>query len=116
MRISDWSSDVCSSDLFDDEQRPLDPAHLAQRGGKIVLARIGGELAQDAARRDLSSAHGGGAAEQIGPVGNDQRLTRLAAHQRAQFARRRGRRSEEHTSELQSLMRISYAVFCLKKK
>src|SRR3546814_6274097 len=46
---------------------------------------------QDAARRDLSSAHGGGAAEQIGPVGNDQRLTRLAAHQRAQFARRRGR-------------------------
>src|SRR3546814_8831221 len=93
----------------------------------------------------------------IGPVGNDQRLTRLAAHQRAQFARRRGRvehvpsfgwevadaqykavaehradpeqmigepasvgvllfdpsRSEEHTSELQSLMRISYAVFCL---
>src|SRR3546814_9675501 len=67
---------------FDDEQRPLDPAHLAQRGGKIVLARIGGELAQDAARRDLSSAHGGGAAEQIGPVGNDKRLTRLAAQTR----------------------------------
>src|SRR3546814_9129756 len=76
---------------FDDEQRPLDTAHLAQRGGKIVLARIGGELAQDAARRDMSSAHGGGAAEQIGPVGNDQRITRLAAHQRAQFARSRGR-------------------------
>src|SRR3546814_6146765 len=35
---------------------------------------------------------------------------------RASAARRRGRRSEEHTSELQTLMRISYAVFCLKKK
>src|SRR3546814_5386100 len=81
---------------FDDEQRPLDPAHLAQRGGKIVLARIGGELAQDAARRDLSSAHGGGAAEQIGPVGNDQRLTRLAAHQRAQLDRKSTRLNSSH--------------------
>src|SRR3546814_16791593 len=46
---------------------------------------------QDAARRDLPRAHGGGAAEQVGPVGNDQRLTNLAAHQRAQLARRGGR-------------------------
>src|SRR3546814_9269616 len=40
---------------------------------------------------------------------------KLAGHY-AEFARNRARRSEEHTSELQSLMRISYAVFCLKKK
>src|SRR3546814_20459474 len=45
---------ACVDYPFDDEQRPLDPAHLAQRGGTIVLARIGGELAQDAARRALS--------------------------------------------------------------
>src|SRR3546814_16330505 len=76
---------------FDDAQRPLDPAHLAQRGGKIVLARIGCELAPAAARRDLSSAHGGGAAEQIGPVGNDQRLPPLAAPQRPQTPPRPGR-------------------------
>src|SRR3546814_9916744 len=43
------------------------------------------------------------------------RLIRLAAREQRR-AHRRSRRSEEHTSELQSLMRISYAVFCLKKK
>src|SRR3546814_3601360 len=54
--------------------------------------------------------------------GADQILSRrrvdggLAAHRRIHLRRERGRRSEEHTSELQSLMRISYAVFCLKKK
>src|SRR3546814_2383865 len=49
-----------------------------------------------------------------GPVGNRRRVAALADAGRA---RRRDRdRSEEHTSELQSLMRISYAVFCLKKK
>lgn len=53
---------------FDDEQRPLDPTNLAQCGCQIVLARIGGELAQDAARRNLPRAHGGRAAEQVGPV------------------------------------------------
>src|SRR3546814_6399307 len=49
--------------------------------------------------------------------GVPQNLDRPAAHCRAQARRRCSeRRSEEHTSELQSLMRISYAVFCLKKK
>ena len=61
-------------DPFDDEQRALDPADLAQGRGQVVLARIGGELAQDTARRDLAGAHGGGAAEQVGPIGDDQRL------------------------------------------
>src|SRR3546814_2684297 len=51
--------------------------------------------------------------------GGDRGLPHLyprAAVDHGQYRGRRGRRSEEHTSELQSLMRISYAVFCLKKK
>src|SRR3546814_3916353 len=49
-------------------------------------------------------------------VDDQQRVGDLGAHDRQQRERRFGARSEEHTSELQSLMRISYAVFCLKKK
>lgn len=75
-------------DPVDDEQSPLDPADLAQRGGQIVLAWTGGELAQDAAWRDLPGAHCGDAAEQIGPVGDDQRVAQLAAHQWPQLAGR----------------------------
>src|SRR3546814_10518781 len=89
MRISDWSSDVCSSDLGPrygqgcrserDRSR-----HLVARDrrpaviGDLLLAKPGFRLEHDLGMHDL--------------------------------------RSEEHTSELQSLMRISYAVFCLKKK
>src|SRR3546814_4358618 len=51
------------------------------------------------------------AAEHMG-----ERLSRADEWFRAQRRKRRASRSEEHTSELQSLMRISYAVFCLKKK
>src|SRR3546814_2031251 len=58
-------------------------------------------LARDAAR---GRARGGKADDRIG------------GDRRDDAARRLGQRSEEHTSELQSLMRISYAVFCLKKK
>src|SRR3546814_7857722 len=69
MRISDWSSDVCSSDL------PTHPAQISFKQEPLGFRRQG-----------------------ISPC-----LSLLM-------------RSEEHTSELQSLMRISYAVFCLKKK
>src|SRR3546814_6254504 len=101
MRISDWSSDVCSSDLtvsgsrqkqaiiLEDEQR------VARRGGlakQMFLAEV------DAACADRCEAPGIG-----GPYRAEKGHPRVA-------------RSEEHTSELQSLMRISYAVFCLKKK
>src|SRR3546814_1456364 len=96
MRISDWSSDVCSSDL---------PDPRAGNGGKQSAGGVGPD--RYSCRRD--SHH---------PVRLSQR--RAALHLRA-AADREGRsasaaRSEEHTSELQSLMRISYAVFCLKKK
>src|SRR3546814_2105230 len=82
MRISDWSSDVCSSDLDDVDARDDDLAVLRQ-----ALRHFAG-LALVLAGQD------------------DNRVALLdLCH-----------RSEEHTSELQSLMRISYAVFCLKKK
>src|SRR3546814_981002 len=95
MRISDWSSDVCSSDLLDQEPgectRPGDASD--QEGQPVVL-------------RDE------------GPHWRGHRLG-FGAHGDHDAGERGGRdanRSEEHTSELQSLMRISYAVFCLKKK
>src|SRR3546814_6765972 len=100
MRISDWSSDVCSSDL---DVGLFDPEFGEHRGGIVGHAFIA-EFAFDPARAALAAridrdhrARGG--------EGRDQRHHRIARHER----------SEEHTSELQSLMRISYAVFCLKK-
>src|SRR3546814_4374113 len=101
MRISDWSSDVCSSDL-------------AEGTGSGAARRTGRETAHwRCADADMADACVG-----------DPNLTARGAKQLHQCIARRDRssagtgmaRSEEHTSELQSLMRISYAVFCLKKK
>src|SRR3546814_2950791 len=97
MRISDWSSDVCSSDLRG-LKLLLDfvPNHSSDRHPWFVESRS----SRDNPRRDWyiwrDPAPGGG------PPNN--------------WISDFGGRSEEHTSELQSLMRISYAVFCLKKK
>src|SRR3546814_1860135 len=105
MRISDWSSDVCSSDL----RLALRLFEIEPRGIELFLQLLG------VAQLVLLGLPGGG-----------QR--RRLFFQVGQFLLQpvepvlRGRvglflqRSEEHTSELQSLMRISYAVFCLKKK
>src|SRR3546814_8062640 len=92
MRSSDWSSDVCSSDL-----RGVDPAAR----GEERLQRVGvvWRLARLAIAVDERQQRAGERR-----VGLDREFGRQP------------RRSEEHTSELQSLMRISYAVFCLKKK
>src|SRR3546814_1516176 len=134
MRISDWSSDVCSSDLAADQgqalvegvdyrpgrarrsrgargespsgERPENAVQLSEQGA--LWHRLG----LDGCRRSLlfggSPIYARSAAVRPAagrePAGPDQ------ARQHAQ------RRSEEHTSELQSLMRTSYAVFCLKKK
>src|SRR3546814_6376632 len=112
MRISDWSSDVCSSDLdlavlqADAEValRTRDAADVALRVDAPDHLHHGAQHEGDAERGD----HGedGAAPAQVlveQPV---------HAHRDAGCGRHR---SEEHTSELQSLMRISYAVFCLKK-
>src|SRR3546814_930040 len=100
MRISDWSSDVCSSDLRDVLARHLGGAK------RHDLGRFGALDGQVRARRDrqprgvlMRGDIGGGDRDfAVGGVGADEE------------------RSEEHTSELPSLMRTSYAVFCLKKK
>src|SRR3546814_10123337 len=117
MRISDWSSDVCSSDLGAHRQR------RQHRG--IPLGRglpYGRELpsTRHSGRRLQHRRHAGVVATSRGGLGVG-RNNRLCAEFPGQV-QQEGRpspdpaRSEEHTSELQSLMRISYAVFCLKKK
>src|SRR3546814_5724019 len=130
MRISDWSSDVCSSDLADavaevgDGVEPgqilllqeIDGIGFALRKQRdedvgtryLVLAR---RLdVQDRALDDaLETAGGAGVAVPLDLQAVEFGVE-IMDHRRLQF------RSEEHTSELQSLMRISYADFCLKKK
>src|SRR3546814_1943292 len=93
MRISDWSSDVCSSDLSD-------PARCGQCD--ICLDPPAAEDATEAAQKALA------AVQRLGQrFGRNRVIDHLIG---------KDKRSEEHTSELQSLMRISYAVCCLKKK
>src|SRR3546814_2126441 len=107
MRISDWSSDVCSSDL---------PRHHfgKQRIGVIVPVIVYNDAEQAlfgviTPNGQLRAFHFG-----VEGLGNNQVAQFIGGkdfHRHIGFGR-----SEEHTSELQSLMRISYAVFCLKKK
>src|SRR3546814_6606100 len=106
MRISDWSSDVCSSDLPLAATAGADPQeHLLRRRRRsvhlFVARRRGGE--HPALRKGFSRRDGDPPRTELSLDAPDPR-------------RRLGARSEEHTSELQSLMRNSYAVFCLKKK
>src|SRR3546814_7356671 len=167
MRISDWSSDVCSSDLADARQR--DPGVLRQlsrrrRSERTAQSRglrrphhpLGARtpgITRPALHARLSANRRAGRANglarsRLSVVGLLKEpcvarrcfrcgvsRTRTAATAPQDFSDRRARkrrscsasasppaitrvarRSEEHTSELQSLMRISYAVFCLKKK
>src|SRR3546814_5569974 len=123
MRISDWSSDVCSSDL-----RPLaQPVRLGEqrprrRALRIVAQPRGavGDEARIVALDVRYRAREHGRVARIGLEREPRREHRAIGgrHERELALRGTGRalRSEEHTSELQSLMRISYAVFCLKKK
>src|SRR3546814_5620403 len=94
MRISDWSSDLCSSDLH----RPTHPSACSLLAKSCRPAGNHDSLDGRARRLRLENA--------VYPL-------RALPIERPMG---RPRRSEEHTSELQSLMRISYAVFCLKKK
>src|SRR3546814_2589413 len=112
MRISDWSSDVCSSDLIACRHSMLIAAseQCSTCGGTnagrvetiIAQARIGQTLEIGGGDWPAKNAGGG----KTGIIGHDEE----------DIGRALWCRSEEHTSELQSLMRISYAVFCLKKK
>src|SRR3546814_1100065 len=97
MRISDWSSDVCSSDLTRTGGRP-------SRTSNPLIRRLGRECV-----RHNRTHHG---AYRSNPKFDRPIRT---AHGGIRTSDHGNRRSEEHTSELQSLMRNSYAVFCLKK-
>src|SRR3546814_10726091 len=99
MRISDWSSDVCSSDLHDAAAAAgLD---FEERTGRNMLDALRGPVPA----YDMTADH-----RRILSIV----ILRLRALSRASGVT--ATRSEEHTSELQSLMRSSYAVFCLKNK
>src|SRR3546814_7189674 len=106
MRISDWSSDVCSSDL---------PHRLLADLGTRDHARY--RFLPHLHRRQLRRPDEGGAK---GRGGEDEQGKTESEGGGSETGENhdsgKGKRSEEHTSELQSLMRISYAVFCLKKK
>src|SRR3546814_4182528 len=134
MRISDWSSDVCSSDLAEARRRTAGESERkravgAGGGDRQVRARFlveGAVVARH--RRHQVEAVDAAAQEHVhdGVVGIRGGVRWVGEQQRRPGNRADGggraaaleelARSEEHTSELQSLMRISYAVFCLKKK
>src|SRR3546814_9532552 len=115
MRISDWSSDVCSSDLRL-AHRPPD-ARRRLRGVSLEWCTQG-SMRQDALPTvnepsdPLPSLMPGSL--YFGPAGRSGCRSYVRAASQNQSCS--DTRSEEHTSELQSLMRISYAVFCLQKK
>src|SRR3546814_1660433 len=145
MRISDWSSDVCSSDLEAARKLGFSASHtmrIAQGlyedgaitymrtdgvqmdGSAISAARVAVANRYDASyvpdkprqyqtkARNAQEAH-----EAIRPTDFGKDRAGSGDHSRLyDLIWKRALRSEEHTSELQSLMRISYAVFCLKKK
>src|SRR3546814_2068347 len=111
MRISDWSSDVCSSDL--ENKRFIVDSHYR---ANLALSMTG----RSASRISSTDARPFGLMLIVMPFAlvsaRTCPISLPEAAVRAGFAFGEGARSEEHTSELQSLMRISYAVFCLKKK
>src|SRR3546814_1858399 len=127
MRISDWSSDVCSSDLIvvhpSVEAQTLEelialtsggaPLNYAS-GGVGTVAHVAGELYNEKTGSSLTHVPYKGAGDAM----NDLLAGRVHIYMNniPSFIAHVGTRSEEHTSELQSLMRNSFAVFCLKKK
>src|SRR3546814_5239894 len=141
MRISDWSSDVCSSDLLEDlqSQHPnraaFPDAYFFVPEYTLLIGQFNVEIKGRDPQRIVDQIHATRPVEE--PPGFEGRLkyrmnksAYLTAFADLQRHIRQGdayevnlcqefyaeKRSEEHTSELQSLMRISYAVFCLKKK
>src|SRR3546814_10576787 len=130
MRISDWSSDVCSSDLggqFLEAAPPgvgdLTPgvaqAAVEALGQRFFRSGRGPGIGAGIVVGDIDAGHQADSQACLRQVALKVEAT---AVERVESGREllvdsgKGVRSEEHKSELQSLMRISYAVFCLKKK
>src|SRR3546814_8038670 len=107
MRISDWSSDVCSSDLG--VAAGVGPVrHMVEMRDQVGARPVEDILEQG--RREIRSGSRSGEQQRGAAPGA---VPEQCGQQQGQ---KPAGRSEEHTSELQSLMSISYAVFCLKKK
>src|SRR3546814_7371363 len=122
MRISDWSSDVCSSDLILSRALEEEGYRVATAGGGREGIRMAREVRPAAIILDiimpdldgwsvLHSLKTDDALSEIPVI-----LVTVLADRDMGLALGAADRSEAHTSELQSLMRISYAVFCLQKK
>src|SRR3546814_2001644 len=136
MRISDWSSDVCSSDLESDRfsiETTEDARRVPQDRTVTAPGRPGDPAPLPVVQyrqrpaRSACNAGFGKLKARAGPVYPQKRSSMVndglpwtgrALLSTSELGRDGGavRRSEEHTSELQSLMSISYAVFCMKKK
>src|SRR3546814_10855126 len=131
MRISDWSSDVCSSDLVHHA------GHESRLNRKTLISTSRADYARDELVAELGASfigaivgfkveeredHAAYIEHWLTALRNDKRAIFEAAREAQNAAdyllamMTDQARSEEHTSELQSLMRISYAVFCLNKK
>src|SRR3546814_1302492 len=110
MRISDWSSDVCSSDLEQTEHEARDVQVIT----RPACERLFDFCFRLAERRQAQGRPGVLTCVDKANVLGSMVFFRRIFDERASLFPAVG--SEEHTSELQSLMRISYAVFCLKKK
>src|SRR3546814_4771394 len=122
MRISDWSSDVCSSDLQIAAGSEI--RSPARRSTTDVISKTCSRVARATKPGRLSSAYGitgnlsGVRTGSSAVATKGEVLMTATPQQRMEHAKSNPSawRSEEHTSELQSLMRNSYAVFCLKTK
>src|SRR3546814_9239768 len=110
MRISDWSSDVCSSDLF----AFIDIGKVRGPSDVFAIHGVKNYAAMATATRWVMGYDSGTLSG--GSSGLSITATPAELYAAFQTHPRLEERSEEHTSELQSLMRTSYAVFCLKKK
>src|SRR3546814_2503759 len=109
MRISDWSSDVCSSDLHNHRQGLRFPSACIVRHRRLAQSCAGAAWEEHERRIEAQLAEG------IRQSTNGVCVRPYGCLVWTTLPRCNSYRSEEHTSELQSLMRISYAVFCLKK-
>src|SRR3546814_9275604 len=138
MRISDWSSDVCSSDLkpakeeekpakeavAEDEEEEDEAAASTPEGKRVKASPLARKIAKEKGidiSKVAGSAPGGRIVKKDVEAYEPEKAAPAAeagasAKPAAASVVAGQERSEEHTSELQSLMRISYAVFCLKKK
>src|SRR3546814_5063224 len=121
MRISDWSSDVCSSDLLQRPKRETlsideEPVEVGAVGLQVIECE---DWAEDLLHVTDMLANADQCAGLCLDIGGGREMVGMGVgfqHHGDAPALVLRHRSEEHTSELQSLMRISYAVFCLKKK